>query len=274
MKTLKDHVIIYDSECPLCDIYTHAFVHTGMLTKSGREAWCDIPQNKYRQLDTTRACNEIALINTKSGQVTYGIESLLTILGYNLPWLRIGFKFPGFQWCFKKLYVFISYNRKVIAPARRFEHAQSCTPTFHIAYRWAYIIFTWIITSLILTEYAKTLSSWVPAGGLLRETAVCGGQILFQGVFISMLYKKRVLHYLGNMMTVSFIGALLLLPGLGSIYLLPINPYWIAPIWFSLVVCWMLWEHSRRVKLLGIHWTASLGWVIYRLLVLAIIMLG
>jgi predicted DCC family thiol-disulfide oxidoreductase YuxK len=30
MKTLKDHVILYDAECPMCKVYTHAFTTTGM----------------------------------------------------------------------------------------------------------------------------------------------------------------------------------------------------------------------------------------------------
>jgi predicted DCC family thiol-disulfide oxidoreductase YuxK len=36
MKTLKDHTLLYDATCPMCRLYTRAFVSSGMLDQEGR----------------------------------------------------------------------------------------------------------------------------------------------------------------------------------------------------------------------------------------------
>jgi predicted DCC family thiol-disulfide oxidoreductase YuxK len=37
MKTLHNHIILYDAECPMCNLYTSAFVRNGLL--DNREAY-------------------------------------------------------------------------------------------------------------------------------------------------------------------------------------------------------------------------------------------
>ena len=64
MKTLKDHVILYDAECPMCKVYTHAFTTSGMLDKTGRAPYQQIPESACPVVDRQRAVNEIALVNT------------------------------------------------------------------------------------------------------------------------------------------------------------------------------------------------------------------
>lgn len=39
MKTLKNHLILFDAECPMCRVYTQVFVKTGMLDENGRAAY-------------------------------------------------------------------------------------------------------------------------------------------------------------------------------------------------------------------------------------------
>ena len=65
-------------------------------------------------------------------------------------------------------------------------------------------------------------------------------------------------------------GALLLLPALMLNSMTPLNIY-VNLTWFGLVVGLMFLEHWRRVKILEIHWFASISWVLYRLIVLWII---
>ena len=71
-------------------------------------------------------------------------------------------------------------------------------------------------------------------------------------------------------MTVSFIGALLLLPGLMFTQGTYSAEGHLA--WFTVVVGIMFFEHIRRVKLLGMPWFMSLTWVLYRVLVLWVIL--
>ena len=154
MKTLKDHVILYDEVCPMCNMYTKAFVTTQMLDKKGRSTYQNIPENIRRHVDLRRAVNEIALVNTQTGEATYGVESLLKILSNRFPFLKTVFQFKLFYWLAAKAYGFVSYNRRVIMPptkAQKEEHE----PAFKIQYRLLYLIVTWLITALILNAYSK-----------------------------------------------------------------------------------------------------------------------
>ena len=116
MKTLKDHIILYDAECPMCKLYTNAFTKTGMLDLDGRVAYQQIPDAVCPYVDRQRAVNEIALVDTKTGEVNYGIQSLFKVIAHSFPILSGLFSFKPFIWLMSKVYAFISYNRRVIIP--------------------------------------------------------------------------------------------------------------------------------------------------------------
>jgi predicted DCC family thiol-disulfide oxidoreductase YuxK len=269
MKTLQDHTIIYDNECPMCDLYTRGFTKSGMLSESGRKPFSDAGQELLHKIDQRKACDEIALVNTRTGETTYGLDSLLKIIGNSFPVFTPLFRLESFRWLMKRIYSFVSYNRKVIIPGKKFEAENTCTPTFNIPHRIAYLVFTWLISSFILNTYSANLSGIVPASNFYREFLICGGQILFQAGVLFFLKRNRILHYLGNMMTISFAGSLLLL--VGTLFNgLVTSPYFYLA-WFMVVVGLMFLEHTRRVKILEIHWSASATWVIYRFIVLWIL---
>jgi predicted DCC family thiol-disulfide oxidoreductase YuxK len=212
MKTLIDHTILYDDECPLCREYTNAFVKTGMLDQHGREAFTNVVNSNIPNIDWNRARNEIALINKKDNSVQYGIDSLMTILSNSMPGLKRLFRFKPFYFLMNQFYFFISYNRKAIAPAKVFEGNSTCAPDLNYTYRWAYIIFTWLVTSFILVQYSTLVFPLIPRSDFYREFLICGGQLVFQGVIVATIKRDRWIHYLGNVMTISFMGALALAP--------------------------------------------------------------
>lgn len=268
MNTLKDHVLLYDKDCPLCKAYSGAFVKTKMLDADGRQDFGSTNFNQFPNLNISRSRDEIALINTSTGNIIYGIDSLFKIIVNSFPFLKFIFDCSIFQTIMRKVYSFISYNRKVIAPAKEFEASGSCTPSFNLKYRWGYIIVSWIFTSLILNQYALRLIPILPQTNFIREWLICGGQIVFQLVTVSLMRKDRLIHYLGNMMTVSNIGALLLLPAL----LINAHQPNFHLTWFFCVVSFMLYEHYRRCEILELPIGASISWMAYRLLVLWIIL--
>jgi hypothetical protein len=268
MKTLHDHVILYDKECPMCNLYTGAFVTTGMLDKNGRVAFTEADSIMERYaVDRAKACDEIALVNTKTGCIRYGVESLLHILKNRFPFFERLFANGIFRFFIDKLYAFISFNRKVIVPGRDLENPNACRPAFNLKYRIAYLLFTWIITSFILANYAELLFPLIPATNFYREFLICGGQIVFQGIIISIIDRTKSFEYLGNMMTISFAASLLLtltmLFNLTSLILVGI---------FFFVVALMFLEHIRRTELLKLPWLMTFSWVVYRILILAMLL--
>lgn len=270
MKTLKDHVIIYDDECPMCDMYTCAFVKTKMLDEKGREAYSWMPSTLSKHLDKERARNEIALVNPKTGEVRYGIDSIFFVLEHRFPILKVLFKLKAFRFVMKHVYSFISYNRRVIIPAEKFEAKNSCTPEFNAGYRVAFLLLTWLLVSVILNSYSSLVFPLIREGGFTRELLVCGGQILFQGAVVLLISKDKLLHYLGNLMAISFGGGLLLLPAILIAYTgLITTPYFYAG-WFLITAGLMFLEHIRRTKLLGLHWSVSASWALYRVILLSV----
>ena len=269
-RTLVNHTIIYDDECPACKEYTKAFVKTGMLDCNGRVAYTEVVSTDIPTIDWKRARNEIALIDKKNKSVKYGLESLTTIIGHSFPLVRPLFATKLFQFLMSRLYFFISYNRKAIAPGAVFEGRNTCTPELNYPYRWAYITFAWLVTSFVLVFYSRLAVPLVPESNFLREFMVCGGQIVFQGFIVGVAKRDRWIHYLGNVMTISLGGAMLLTP----MFLLNIwiDLNWVYIGYFMIIVGLMFIEHMRRVKILELPWFISATWVLYRLLVLYIIL--
>ncbi len=265
-------MILFDSECPMCRAYTQAFVQSGMLEKDSRAAYQTKMETVCPVIDRQRAVNEIALVNTQNGEVTYGVESLFKVIGNACPFFGPLFRFGPFAWLMSKVYAFISYNRRVIIPAGKQEGTYAYQPTFKLQYRLAWLLFTWLGTGGILTAYAHLLTGIVPLGGPLREYFICGGQMIFQGAVISTFAREKLWNYLGNMMTISFAGSLLLVLMLGIAHLGKLPPV-VFPLYFMSVAGLMFLEHIRRTGLMGLGWVLTATWVLYRVGLLVVLLL-
>jgi hypothetical protein len=99
-----------------------------------------------------------------------------------------------------------------------------------------------------------------------REFAICCGQIVWQTLVLKTYLKDKIWNYLGNMMTVSLIGTLLLIPAL----FLNLNAN-ASVIYFGTVVFIMLLEHLRRCGILKLNPLPTISWIVFRITVLAIL---
>ena len=269
MKTLKHHIILYDAECPMCKMYTKGFIQSGMLENNGRAPYQEMPMIACPYVDQKRAINEIALVNTQTGEVDYGIRSLFKVISNSFPVFKPLFSFQPFIWLMGKLYSIVSYNRRVIAPPVA-DFKGDSDPSFSLKHRIAYLFFTWLAVGFILTHYVRLLTGFVPMGNTYREYFICGGQIVFQGIIVRFYAPVKRWEYLGNMMTISFAGALLLMPVI--VLKQVIHAPFVYPLYFMMVAGLMLMEHIRRTKLLQLGWLLTLSWVTYRILILFLIL--
>ena len=265
MKTLAQHTLIYDKDCPLCVGYTQAFIRSKMLDKNGRLSYTEAINYSQFPLDVVRAKNEIALVDTQTYEVTYGIDSLLKILGHSWPLLKKIGLFPPIYFLLKKIYAFISYNRKVIILKQNQNTCESCTPAFHKGYRWLYIMTAALITSLIMSQFNSLLLPYIKSSSWIREFLLCGGQLLFQGAIIAAIRPNIRLNYFGHMMTISLSGALALfiLVGMNTLFMLSPTVNLLA---FISIVGLMFFEHKRRIHLLQYPPILTWTWVLYRVL--------
>ncbi|MDG2433926.1 DCC1-like thiol-disulfide oxidoreductase family protein [Flavobacterium sp.] len=271
MKTLPNHTLLYDEDCPMCNMYTTGFIKTNMLDNQGRKPFVNITTEEENYIDIHRAKNEIALVDTQNKRVYYGIESLLKVIGNSFPWMEKIGNWKPINYFLKKLYKFISYNRKVIVPSKPKVGDQiNCIPDFNTKYRLFYIAFATFFTALVLFQYAE-LIVFLPKATFVREILFAIGQIGFQAHFIRKIDKQKQWNYIGNFVTVSIIGSLLLLPILFLNSYYNLNEYFILA-WFGLTVNFMIYEHYRRINLLELPKYLTLTWILYRILALVIIL--
>lgn len=267
MKTLNNHTLLYDQDCPVCNIYTSGFIKAKILDNQGRKPFELITIDEEIYLDLERAKNEIALVDNENRKVYYGIESLLKVIGNSFPWIEKIGNWKPINYFIKKLYKFISYNRKVIAPSKVLsENTNQCVPTFNVKYRLLYILFGTFFTAIILFQYAK-LITLLPEANFGRELLLAVGQIGFQYLFIHKLNNQKQLNYIGNLVTVSIIGSLFLTPILLLNQFTQVNEYVILA-WFALTVNLMILEHYRRTSILELPKHLTLTWILYRIIAL------
>lgn len=271
MRTLTNHTLLYDEDCPMCNLYTSGFIKANMLDENGRKPFITLTDEEQTYIDLDRAKNEIALVDTKNKITLYGIDSLLKVIGNSFPWMEKVGNWQPINFFLKKLYKFISYNRKVIAPSKiKNENNIQCVPTFNVKYRLLYIVFATLLTAVVLFQYAD-LITLLPKGNFGRELLLAVGQIAFQYVFIQKLSNQKQINYIGNLVTVSVMGSLLLLPILLLNLFIPVNDYVVLG-WFGLTVNVMILEHYRRVSILGLPKFLTLTWILYRIIALLVIL--
>lgn len=271
MKTLENQTLLYDEDCPLCSLYTTGFVKSGMLDQNGRKSYCELSAEEQNFVDLKRAPNEIALVDNKNKTVIYGVDSLIKIIGFSFPIIEKTATLKPIHFILKKLYSFVSYNRKVIIPgSTKEENKLQCTPDFNYKYRFLFIGFALIVTTFILFGYSNLIQN-LPKSTIARELILAFGQIAFQSLFLLKFDKQTILNYAGNLMTVSLMGSLILSPILilsSFIHL----PQMIILGWFIATVFIMFLEHTRRIKILKLPFYLTFTWILYRIIALSIIL--
>ena len=271
MKTLDNQTLLYDEDCPLCSLYTTGFIKVGMLDENGKKPFSCLANEEKIFIDIKKASNEIALVDNTNKTVIYGIDSLLKVIGNSFPWMEKVGTISPIKFLLKKLYSFISYNRKVIIPNKKENgKALQCVPSFNYKYRILYIVFATFMTALTLYNFSVLLPD-LPNGNFSRELILAFWQIVFQGLFLLKFDSKTILNYTGNLMTVSLFGSLILT------LILILNQFINIPEiivlgWFGMTVLIMFIEHFRRIKLLELPNYLCYTWVIYRLIALIIIL--
>jgi hypothetical protein len=267
MKTSTGQVLIYDQHCPFCNWYTGLFIRTGFLPETGRIPYGSVADNVDWHFNRELARNKIALVDRETSTVHYGIDSLLIVLGNRLPLVRkIGMLKPA-HFLLERLYGFISYNRKVIAPSDC-NVACACVPQRSVFRRISFIVLCALLVNLVTGLYFTLQLGDFYAAGINTDLIFFGLQLLFQWVFFRLLKQRNFYDYAGNVSFVSALGALLLLGFhwlLNALQAFGISTDLLQPLCFGVVHAFMFYEHNRRLKLLHITPLLSLTWILFRI---------
>ncbi len=259
----NNHVIIYDDTCPMCGWYTQGFVKTGLLPKSGRQAFSKADPALLAVVDQQRCRNEIPLVDKATHKVYYGIEALLKIIGQKCPLLsKIGAWRP-IKWLLLKSYRLVSYNRRVIvAPAPLAPGSFDCSPDFNRRYRIMFLLILFMVNVLLLFPLHRSLPAHhifgvVSLQKLLLVYLVAAGV----NVFLALLLPGAMrLEYLGQVYMVATVFLLLLIPLYVLNSLTAIHPL-LNTIWIGFCGGITVSEYVRRARFAGIlphfRWVAA-----------------
>lgn len=168
MATGTREVLLYDDSCPMCRLYSHAFVRSGVLGKGGRLAFSEVPPELARLLDPERARREIPLVDRESGAVRYGIDALFHLIGARWRVFKPLLDARWFRAAWQPVYLFISYNRRMIAGVAPSRCAVDCSPRFHAGWWAALMTLAAVVAWLGLAGVPMRLSAgpWLIAAFL------------------------------------------------------------------------------------------------------------
>ena len=263
----EQHILIYDKDCQFCRWYTGAFVRTGLLTESGRVAFDQALNDPALIFDPELSRNKIALVDKGTGDVKYGIDSLLAVFGSRFRWIEVIGSFPPVHFLLGLLYNFISYNRKVIAPSKC-NGTCDCRPTRSYFWRIAFIVACgWLVNVSTGLYFSIQLQDYFTGNLAYSDVIFFAAQLVFQFACFRLLKQKGFYDYAGQVSFVSAIGAVALL---FFHYGLLILDGWgmeigmLQPFCYGVVYMIMLYEHARRLKILDLTPWLSVTWVLFR----------
>lgn len=243
-----DKILVYDDACPLCAAYTGAFVKTGLLTPDGRKPFSAATPELLHAINWQRSKNEIPLLDPVTKQVWYGIDALLEIIGQKCPLIKTIGRFTPVNWLLKKLYSFISYNRKVIVAAKTSPLKIDCSPSFNPFYRLLFLIIFLVVNTLMLYPVHRHLLSQLPLYSLTAtQLMLLHGVIVVINCIVALfLPKQTALEYLGQVNMLALVTHLLLIPLLlTDAFLQPGN--WVNYGYLSLLTIVIFKEYFRRM---------------------------
>jgi len=139
MATVNHQVILYDDSCPMCRLYTGAFVRCGILEPAGRVAFSKVPEAVRRRLDLDRARREIPLCDLESDRVRYGLDALFFVLGERFPTFGRILRIPAVKVFWTPIYFWISFNRRMLAGFPPPAEGLDCEPPLHRGF-WAALL--------------------------------------------------------------------------------------------------------------------------------------
>jgi hypothetical protein len=246
---MNTKILLYDDYCPLCTWYSGLFVKYKLLNPESRVPFPRANIEILTSIDIEKAKNEIPLFDTKTQMTLYGIDALLEIIEQKNTVIKSIGNFKPVNWSLKKLYKFISYNRKVIVAKKCGPGNFDCSPGFNVFYRVLFMILFLFFNSLMLYPLHNNFFSRLSFYHL-SFTQLQQAHLIFVTVncFIaSGLKQKQAIEYLGQVNMLALITILLLLPVMITISLIAALE-WIAVLYLIILTVFIVKEYFRRMK--------------------------
>ena len=246
-------IIIYDDSCPMCSVYTKAFVRTGFITQEGRKSFSNIDAEILEQIDNYKCRNKIPLIDTSNNSVKYGIDALLEILNEKIPLIKTIGTFKPVNRFLKKLYNLISLNRRVITASKLNSNGFDCTPDFNLKYRLLFLFLGLSFnTIMLIPEFSNVLSKSAFNNTSPAKLQSAHFALVLVNVALALkISGRKAIEFLGQINVLALLTTLLLLPLclFNSLFNIPAT---INDVLLLILFLFILTEYKRRMKFAGI----------------------
>jgi len=260
---MKNKILVYDDNCPLCGWYSGLFVKYGFLKSDGRKPFSTLDDKLISKIDFGKSRNEIPLLDISTNKVLYGIDALLEILDQKIPFIKTAGNFAPLKWFLKRFYKFISFNRKVIAAKKCGAGNIDCSPDVNYKYRFTFMAVCLVFNTLMLFPFQDHLFiklSYYHPDILQLQTA----HFVFVVINCTLAFsfsKAGAYEYLGQVNMLALTVILLLTPLFFISYLF-FNE-WISTVWLIIVAAIIFKEYARRMEYAGVlsknKWVVSLN---------------
>ena len=249
---MKNKILIYDDNCPLCTWYSGLFVKLGFLHEEGRKAFSTLDPSLLQKINFDRGKNEIPLLDLKTSKVQYGIDALLEILDQKIPYIKAIGNFKPIKWFLIKLYKLISFNRKVIVAKKCGVGNIDCAPDINYRYRFLFLAVSLLFNTIMLfpvhdylfmnlSYYHLTISELQAAHFIF---------VLMNGLLAITFRREKGIEYLGQVNMLALSAILLLIPLIGINLVISNN--WINSIFLVTISAFIFKEYFRRMEYAGI----------------------
>lgn len=245
----NNKILLYDDYCPLCTWYSKMFVKYRMLGKENRMAFSTAPADILTSIDIEKGKDEIPLFDTKTRTTVYGIDALLELLGQKNSAIKFLGEVKSIKWFLKRLYKFISYNRKVIVAKKCGKGHFDCSPGFNSFYRILFLVIFFLFNSLMLLPLHDNLFKQL-SFYRLSFTQLQEAHLVFVSIncTIAVSLSRRVaIEYLGQINMLALTTILLL-----SLLMIFVNLVavieWLIIISLASLTLFVIKEYFRRMQ--------------------------
>lgn len=256
MKSVKKYSIVFDNKCAVCNSGVKALQSIGILDLNQSIELDQFHSNSLAcNVDPERACDEMAVINNDSLEVSYGYDGYVNLLEvrHNKIYKLLSKNFM--KLFINPFYLFLASNRRVIAPIQ--PSSTTCSPKLKKPYRIAFLTLAALIASIVTYYKGLFLSNYE-----LFNFLTGGKLITITGLgwfFTAILYQKpNKWDYWGHLAMIALTAIFIQIIGLLGFLFFP-NILWIIG---SMILSdlFMVWMHYRRIKILGANQKQTLVW--------------
>lgn len=253
---MNRYSIVFDNQCAVCNIGAMSFKRLGLMDEKQVIKLDSFNENAAAcNVDPLRACDEMAVIDNETFEVSYGYEGWAKVISQRSKTISKLMRFGIVKSIGNPIYIFFASNRRIIAPMQANDN--TCKPKLKKGYRFSFLLLMAVYAGFITYLKGELLSGYEGFEFIngWKLISVTGLGWLITGVTYQ---KEDKWDYWGHLGMMAGSAIFLQTIGLVGFYFSP-SILWIL-VSMGLSDLLMLKMHYKRIKLMGRSQKQTLAW--------------